>query len=96
MDTRYADPNIGLNEMAETLSISPRRLNHLFRETFNLTPYAYFLYLRIRKAKEHLVHRPELSISDIAALVGFRDTSHFVATFRRHVGHPPEQFRKMH
>jgi AraC-like DNA-binding protein len=96
LDACYSDPNIGLNDMADKLSVSPRRLNHLFRETFNLTPYAYFLYLRIRKAKEHLVHRPELSIGDIASRVGFRDTSHFVATFRRYVGHPPEQFRRMH
>lgn len=96
MESHYTDPDIGLEELAARLSVSTRKLNHLFRETFNLTPYAYFLFLRIRKAKEALIRQPELSVGEISGSVGFRDASHFVATFRRHVGQTPEQFRRLH
>lgn len=91
----YPNPDLGLTEMASILSITPRRMNQLFRDTFQLTPYAYLIYFRIRKAKELLIQHPKRTVREISEQVGFRNPSHFVATFRKHVGHPPEQFRQL-
>lgn len=96
MERRYDDPDVGLEEISAVLQLSNRRLTGLFRETFGLPPYAYFIQMRIRKAKEMLVSSSPLSIREVAGRVGFRDASHFVATFRRHVGMTPEQFRRLH
>ena len=52
MTENISDPNIGVGEFASYLGLTPRRLNALFQETFNISPYAYFLNLRIRKAKQ--------------------------------------------
>lgn len=94
MNERLSDPDIDLNEMAKVSGLSSRRLNTLFRELFRLPPYAYLLQLRIRRAREILVSRPDLPVYQIAQRVGFRDASHFVAVFRKMTGVPPEQFRK--
>ncbi len=96
MESRYMDPEIGMEEIAAVLGLSNRRLTGLFQESFGLSPYKYFIQLRLRKAKEQLVRSPSLPIRVIAERVGFRDPSHFVATFRKHVGLTPEQFRKLH
>lgn len=96
METRYADPGVGLDDIADVLQVSNRRLNALFHEAFGLSPYAYFIRLRIRKAKELLVRSTSLTVREVAERVGFRDASHFVATFRKTVGMPPEQYRKLH
>ncbi|CAM4377735.1 AraC family transcriptional regulator [Paenibacillus tarimensis] len=96
MEANYSNPDIGLKDIAEVLPLSVRRLNDLFRHLFGLSPYAYFIQVRIGKAKELLVSSPGLTVRRIAEQVGFRDASHFVATFHKHVGIPPEQFRKLH
>lgn len=96
MMVNISDPNIGVREFASYLDISPRRLNALFQETFNISPYAYFLNLRIRKAKEILFNSEGITIKNISKEVGFRSVSHFIATFKKSVGLSPEHFRRLH
>ncbi|GGF84206.1 hypothetical protein GCM10010912_31790 [Paenibacillus albidus] len=96
MDSHYGDPDIGLHDLSAQLGVSGRYLNSLFLQTFVLSPYAYFVRLRIRKSKELLVSKPNLTVKAISQLVGFRDVSHFVATFRKQSAVTPEQFRRLH
>jgi len=96
MENHIADPSAGMEQIASVLRLSHRRVNGLFRETFGQPPYAYFLQLRLRRAKEMLTGSSPLTVREVARRVGFRDASHFIATFRRHVGMTPEQFRKLH
>lgn len=96
MESRCSDPSVGMDQIAGVLNLSSRRVNGLFRETFGQSPYAYFIQLRLRKAKEMLTSSSPLSVREVAERVGFRDASHFIATFRRHVGMTPEQFRRLH
>lgn len=96
MDGHYGEPDVGLDDLAERLGVSGRYLNSLFMQTFGLSPYAYFLRLRIRKGKELLLGDRTATVKSVAGRVGFRDASHFVATFRRQSGITPEQFRRLH
>ncbi|WP_052339556.1 AraC family transcriptional regulator [Gorillibacterium massiliense] len=96
LEEHFADPSIGVNDMAQRIGVTPRHMNTLFREAFGLSPYAYLVLLRIRKAKGLLLNRPELTVKTVSDRVGFRDTSHFVASFRKHAGITPETFRKYH
>lgn len=96
MEKHYADPDIGLEEMAAILRITPRHLNTLFKQSFGMTAYSYFILLRIRKSKELMTGDRMLTIKETASRVGFRDASHFVATFRRIEHVTPEQFRTLY
>jgi AraC family L-rhamnose operon regulatory protein RhaS len=96
MEEHYADAEVGLAEMQRALGMPASTMNVLFRHTFGVSPYAYLINLRLRKAKELLIGMPEATVKQIAERVGFRDASHFVATFRRKTGFPPEQFRKLY
>ncbi len=96
MEAHYDDPNIGLEDMAQQVGVSARHLNTLFRQTFGMTAYAYFILLRLRKAKELMTLYPRMTIKEVSGQVGFRDSSHFVATFRRLEGVTPEQFRNLY
>ncbi|RCX22652.1 AraC family transcriptional regulator [Fontibacillus phaseoli] len=96
MEKHYGNPDLGLDSLADVLGISGRHLSKLFQLTFGLSPYAYLVQMRIHKAKERLAGDPDLTVASIAGLTGFRDTSHFVATFRKHTGLTPQQFRKLH
>lgn len=92
----YSNPDIGLDTLAEVLNISGRQLNKLFQSIFSISPYAYLVQHRIHKAKEQLAGQPYVTVIQIAGEHGFRDASHFVATFRKHTGMTPQQFRKLH
>ncbi|WP_342555408.1 helix-turn-helix transcriptional regulator [Paenibacillus sp. FSL R7-0652] len=96
MEQHYSDPGIGLEQMASITGISSRYLNTLFKQSFGITAYSYFILLRLRKAKEMLTGSTDLTIKETAARAGFRDASHFVATFRRTEGVTPEQFRNLY
>lgn len=96
LENEYANPEVGLAQMAKQLGIGERQLNEKFRELFGQTAYQYLIQLRIRKAKELLPSRPEWTIRKIGEAVGFRDASHFVATFRSKVGMTPETYRRLY
>lgn len=96
LEKKYANPDLGLAQMAEQLGIGERQLNERFRELFGQTAYAYLIQLRLRKAKEWLPSRPDLTVRQIGEAVGFRDASHFVATFRQKEGMTPEKYRRFH
>ncbi|WP_366945264.1 helix-turn-helix transcriptional regulator [uncultured Metabacillus sp.] len=81
--------------MALFIHTSKRHLNSLFQKNFHITPYAYFVNLRIQQAKKLLLENNSVTIGEIALQVGFRSTSHFVATFRKMVGIPPEKYRHL-
>ncbi|PAD18614.1 helix-turn-helix transcriptional regulator [Shouchella clausii] len=96
LEQEYANPEIGLAEMAAQLGIGKRQLNERFRDLFGQTAYAYLIQLRLRKAKEWLPSRPDWTVRRIGEAVGFRDVSHFVATFRQKEGMTPETYRKLY
>ncbi|MDL4839064.1 AraC family transcriptional regulator [Aquibacillus rhizosphaerae] len=95
MNNKISDPEVGLQEFSQLLAMSPRQLHGIFRDTFNFSPYAYFVHLRIKKAKQLLLDKKILTIKQVGEKVGFRSTSHFIASFRKIVGLTPEQFRQL-
>lgn len=96
LEREYADPELSLAEMSTRLGIGERQLNERFRQLFGQTAYAYLIQLRLRKAKEKLPVLADRTVKEIGESVGFRDPSHFIATFRRKEGLTPEQYRRLH
>lgn len=96
LESEFANPGIGLADMASRLGIGERQLNERFRELFGQTAYVYLIQLRLRKAKEWLPSRPDWTVRRIGEAVGFRDASHFVATFRQKEGMTPDTYRKLY
>lgn len=95
LELNYANPDTGLEEMAGVLGVTPRRMSTLFQHAFGSSPYSYLILLRLRKSKELLLNKQSLTVKAVAELAGFRDASHFVASFRKHVGLTPEKFRQL-
>ena len=79
-------------ELAETAGLSVRAFERKFRKSFGLSPQQYIMRLRVRTACSWLVYSNK-SLSEIAALYGFCDQSHFTREFRRQLGMTPRQYR---
>ncbi|NLP34410.1 MAG: AraC family transcriptional regulator [Clostridiales bacterium] len=95
IETNYPK-NITVQSLANTVYITPQYLNRLFKRFLGCGTYQYLTNYRLSKAKELLVNRTHLPISQVSFLVGYHDTSHFIAMFKRAIGCTPFEFRQLH
>jgi transcriptional regulator GlxA family with amidase domain len=84
---------IGIEEMARLVNLSPGRLAHLFKSEMDLSVQQYLTQLRLAKARRQL-ESSFLSIKEIAASVGFPSVARFVVCFKNVVGATPAHYRK--
>ena len=91
----HLDEPIGLSSLAEHFFVSAGHLSRQFRRKLGMTVHEYLLSERLNEAKRLLVTRKDLPVTEIALRVGFPSLSHFIRTFRRHVGRPPRSYRKL-
>lgn len=89
LDLTYKDPP-SIVELAKQVQISDRTLQRGFRRLFDTTVIGYITYLRIEQA-EQLLRAGDLSVAEVANLVGYSHLGHFAAAFKRQVGITPSQ-----
>jgi AraC family transcriptional regulator len=94
----YIDENLQSDLSLETISAiafySPFHLHRLFKAITNETPNAYIMRKRIERAAMQLIHKKELTISEIAFQNGFNSNSSFTRAFNKIYGHSPTDFRR--
>jgi AraC-like DNA-binding protein len=82
----YAEP-LSLSRMASEVGMSVYHFARVFGELEGQPPHKYLLGVRLRQAATRL--RAGASVTDTCFAVGFSSLSHFVSTFRRHLGVRP-------
>ncbi|MFM1872615.1 MAG: hypothetical protein RL398_2037 [Planctomycetota bacterium] len=80
-------------ELAAMAGLSVRQFERKFRSTFQTTPRAYLMQMRVLRACE-LLAAGELPITEVALAAGFYDHSDFARQFRRHMGLSPSAYRR--
>lgn len=84
--------NHSLAELARTAGLSRFHFARVFQASVGLSPHAYLLSVRIRRAKVLLLEDEPLA--QLALRLGFASQSHFTQTFRRQVGVTPQRYRQ--
>ena len=69
-------------------------LSKLFSEVTSTTIERYFIQQRVERAKE-LITYDELSIKEIAALLGYSSTAYLSSQFKTVTGMTPTQFKRL-
>jgi signal transduction histidine kinase/DNA-binding LacI/PurR family transcriptional regulator/AraC-like DNA-binding protein len=90
--TRYAE-SLTREDIANHVGLSPDYLTDCFRQELGITPITYLRRYRIHQACE-LLKSTHLSITQVAAAVGFSESAHFSRTFQRQVGMTPRAYRR--
>jgi AraC family transcriptional regulator len=85
--------DISLTELAAIARLSPYHFCRAFKEAVGEPPHRYQMSRRIEHAKTLLAKR-SLSVSDVAASVGYSSLSRFSALFRQTTGHSPREYRR--
>ncbi|TXT37322.1 MAG: transcriptional regulator AraC family [Comamonadaceae bacterium] len=82
---------LALSELAAAVDLSPFYAARLFSRTVGLAPHAWRNQMRLNRAQAAL--RQGQSVTDVAALLGFADQSHFTRHFKRAFGIAPGRWR---
>jgi transcriptional regulator GlxA family with amidase domain len=80
-------------DIADTLGMSERQLERLFREELQTTPKVFWIDMRLRYGRWYLFNT-EKAVTEIAYLTGFSDCAHFIYQFRKRFGATPGKLRK--
>ena len=79
-------------QMTEVAHLSRAQLTRLFAAATGFSPGKYVTHTRINRARA-LLHESAMTISEIAAGLGYSDVSYFSRQFRELTGLPPGRFR---
>jgi AraC-like DNA-binding protein len=95
---KYIEENfrqeLTLNDLASLVYVSPYHLAHVFKEEIGLPPIQYMIHCRIEEAKRLLEHS-NLSVREIASVIGYENANYFNLLFKKMTGSPPGKFRRM-
>src|SRR5262245_12965711 len=89
-ETFHREPS--LDEMAQSVNLSPSRLRYLFKMEVGIPPAQYLRAFRMERAKE-LLETTFLTVKQILHSVGLNDHSHFVRDFKKAFGLSPARYR---
>lgn len=88
------DVGTSVRQLGAVIGLGPQRLTALLKASTGLTPHAYVTHLRIISAGR-LLKQNQLTLPEIALMLGFAGQSHFGTVFRRHAGVTPQHYRRL-
>ena len=88
----FAETDIDLAAIARQACLSPYHLHRTFVQAFGQTPHQYLTTLRLARARR-LLETTRMTVTEVAAAVGFESPASFSTLFRRTAGVPPSALR---
>jgi AraC-like DNA-binding protein len=80
-------------KVAEQIGLSTSHFRHLFRQAMRQPFHRYIVGLRLEKARE-LLSQTDLSVSEVAQMVGFASPAHFSRVFSKRFKTAPSSLRQ--
>jgi len=93
IEQRFAE-SLRLDDLAAIARLSLHHLIRVFRAEIGLTPHAYLVDVRVRRARDLL--KRGTSPADAALVVGFADQAHLTRAFKARLGVSPGAYRRAH
>lgn len=85
--------NITMETLEKRFYRSKSQITKIFKASYNTTPYAYLIDIRIELAK-NLLKTTKTPINEIAEYLRFSSEYHFSGSFKKRIGISPREYRK--
>lgn len=89
----FWDSQLGAAALAKKFHISPQYFGQLFMEFSGKSVSDYIIQVRMEKARNYLLARPDLEIMEVAKKVGYHSASYFSTAFKKYYGVTPSKLR---
>lgn len=88
---RHTSEDIGINDVADAVHLTPRAVQYLFRRQLDTTPTEYMRRVRLGHAHQELVAATAAAstVTEIAQRWGFAHTGRFAVLYRQTYGQSP-------
>ncbi|MBB6730943.1 response regulator transcription factor [Cohnella zeiphila] len=95
---QYVDRNymndIAIGTLAAQFNVTPNYLSSLFHKKEGVTFVKYLTRIRMLKAKELLLTKPDLKVHEVSQAVGYFSSRHFTKLFIEQFGCYPSEIRE--
>lgn len=89
----HLQDKFSLQSICDVFYLSDSHIVRLFKETYGITPYRYYLNQKTELAKSLLINT-ELSIDSICTKLNYSDRNHFFVAFKQVTGLSPYRYRR--
>ena len=91
----YLDSNdFSVELIAKKINLSTRQLHRKVVDHTGLTPNKYFTFIRLKKSRELICKKPNISITEVAYQTGFQKPSYFSKLFKELYDISPKKYQK--
>ena len=90
---KVLDRNLTLEEIADSVYLSPYYVSRIFKESQSITVMDYVTRVKLDEAKK-MLGNTRYKIDEIAVRLGYSDASYFSKVFKKNEGMTPTQFRQ--
>ncbi|MEZ4688407.1 MAG: AraC family transcriptional regulator [Bacteroidia bacterium] len=84
----HFDKPFGIEDYAYLTGKSSSSFNRAFKEKFGSSPKQWLIEKRLLKASE-LLEQGRYQVAEVAEMVGFNHSSHFIQSFKKKFGYTP-------
>ncbi|MEN8765445.1 MAG: helix-turn-helix domain-containing protein [Wenyingzhuangia sp.] len=82
-----------LEELSKNVGLNIKKLKQGFKEVYGSPVFSFLLNYKLEFSKKLLIEN-QLNVNEIGIKVGYSNSSHFIAAFKRKFGVTPKQFTK--
>ena len=93
MTANLSNELYNIQSLCNEIAMSRTQLYRKFRSLTGTTPNQYFLAMRHHQARK-ILSRTDVTVTEAAYSIGFKNISHFSQAFSRQFGTPPSEVRK--
>lgn len=92
IDGHYWQSSIGLNEIAEKTGVNPSYLSNIFKKEYGCSISRYLIHVRMEQGKRMMEETPDITVGEVAELVGYSDAYYFSRSFKAEYGTAPSKY----
>lgn len=93
IETYYYKEDLSLQNLADTVQISPTYLSRLLKNEIGVSFIEYLIQVRVEKAIQ-IMSDPTVKLYEVAQRVGYNNQHYFSTAFKKVVGLSPAEYRK--
>ncbi|WP_409345150.1 helix-turn-helix transcriptional regulator [Paenibacillus sp. MBLB4367] len=90
---QHHSQDLNLDQLAETMGISPKYFSHYFKKTFGVNFIEHLNMVRLSHSKK-LLKETALTVVEISEKIGYLNYSTFTNTFKKYFGITPSEYRR--